>query len=322
MDYRALGNSGLSVSRLCLGCMSFGSPMWRPWILSEDESMPIIRAAIEAGVNFFDTANIYSNGASEIVLGNAIRRYSRRADVFVMTKVGLPLPGRDNIAPLSKLAIAASLDESLNRLGTDYVDAYLLHRFDYSTPLEETLEALDSARSEGKVRAVGASSMYASQFSQMLSSSDRLGFCRHSIMQLQYNLVYREEEREMVPLCQSEDVGIVAWAPLARGFLGRARSSSSRRFENDTLTPEIHNGSADALIRDAVKDIADERAISPAEVALAWVLQKPWIASASIGVTHSEQLTAALKATTTPLSTEEMRRLEAPYIARPILDHR
>lgn len=321
MEYRTFGTSNIKVSRLCLGCMSFGFPTWRPWVLEEHSSDAIFRKSVELGINFFDTANIYSDGESERILGRAIKKYLNRSDTIISSKVGIPTNNNDR--PLSRDSLRHSIDTTLKNLGTDYVDIYLIHRFDYNTPIEETLEELNAIVAAGKVRTIGASSMYAWQFSKLLFLSDKCKYQRPSMMQLQYSLVYREEEREMIPLCASEAVNVVSWAPLARGFLARnPKANITLRMADDRVTPALHNTIADVCIREVISEIATERQVPPATIALSWVLQNPLITSAVIGASNANQVGEADLAISTILSDDEVNRLAKQYVPRAVLDHK
>lgn len=325
MEQVRLGNTGLKVSRLCLGCMTYGSPKWRPWVLDEEQSKPFFKTAIEKGITFFDTANVYSIGASEEVTGKWLREFARREEIVVATKVNGPMGPGPNEKGLSRKSILAQIDASLKRLGMDYVDLYQIHRFDYETPIEETLEALNDVVRAGKARYIGASSMYAWQFAKMLSVSDRNGWARFVSMQPQLNLVYREEQREMLPLCLNEGIGVIPWSPLARGFLagGRAapKEGNTERARTDEFSPRLYYRDADFQVVDAVSDIAKARGLTNMQVALAWVLRQPAVTAPIIGASklgHLEEAVAALEVT---LSDEEAKALEAPYQPKPVLDH-
>ncbi|MFO7320510.1 MAG: aldo/keto reductase [Chloroflexota bacterium] len=324
MEYVRLGNTGLKVSRLCLGMMSYGSSAWREWVLDEEESRPFIRRALEAGINFFDTADMYSNGMSEEVTGRALREFARREDVIIATKVYNPMGPGPNDRGLSRKHIMDAIDASLRRLGTDYVDLYQIHRFDYETPIEETLEALNDVVRAGKARYIGASSMYAWQFAKMLYTSEKHGWARFVSMQNHYNLVYREEEREMIPLCIDQGIGIIPWSPLARGFLAGNRTrekNETTRARTDQYAHHLYYSDADFDVVDAVKEVANERGVKPAQIALAWLLHKPGVTSPIIGATKMHQLDELIAALDIKLSEEEIARLEAPYVPHEIRDH-
>ena len=325
MEFVRLGKTGLKVSRLCLGCMTYGARSWRPWILEMDEARPFFQTAIEKGINFFDTANVYSLGESEHVTGRWLKEFARREDVVIATKVNLPMGKGPNDKGLSRKHIMDQIDASLQRLGTDYVDLYQIHRFDYETPIEETLEALNDVVKAGKARYIGASSMYAWQFAKMLAVSEAHGWVRFSSMQPQYNLVYREEEREMLPLCQAEGIGVIPWSPLARGFLagGRAKpgEGNTERARTDEFAPRLYYRDADFAVVDAVEQIAGARGVSNTQVALAWVLKNPAITAPIVGASKLHHLQEALAATEITLSEDEVKALEAPYQPKPVLDH-
>lgn len=318
MDYVKLGRTGLDVSRLCLGCMSYGVPDrgTHAWTLPEDESRPFIRKAVEAGINFFDTANTYSDGSSEEIVGRALKDFARRDEIVLATKVYMRMQPGPNGGGLSRKAIFAEIDASLRRLGTDYVDLYQIHRFDYGTPMEETLEALNDVVRAGKVRYIGASSMYAWQFGKMLSISERNGWARFVTMQNHLNLLYREEEREMLPLCQAEGIGVIPWSPLARGRLTRNWSEASKRSETDKVIPSLYSRTeeADRAVVEAVAEVAAKRGVPRAQVALAWVAQKQAVSAPIIGATKEHHLDDAIAALSLELSEEEIAALEAPYV--------
>ena len=314
MDYTRLGSTGMQVSRICLGCMSFGEPErgGHPWSLGEQMARPIIRQALEAGITFFDTANVYSDGSSEEIVGQALADFARRDDVVLATKVhGRMRPG-PNGAGLSRKAIMAEIDNSLRRLGTDFVDLYQIHRFDHATPIEETLEALHDVVKAGKARYIGASSMFAWEFSKMLNTSDRHGWARFVTMQDHYNLLYREEEREMLPLCWDEGIGVIPWSPLARGRLTRDWDVQTERSRTDEFGKRLYMED-DRRIVQAVANVAEKRGVSRAQVALAWLLSKPVVSAPIVGVTRSEQLDDALDALSVELTAEEIEQLEEPY---------
>lgn len=318
MEYVNLGRTGLEVSRLCLGCMSYGEPQRgrHPWTVGEEVSRPFLKRALDAGINFFDTANVYSDGSSEEILGRAILDYADRDEVVIATKVyGRVRPG-PNGAGLSRKAILAEIDRSLARLGTDYVDLYQTHRWDDLTPLEETLEALHDVVRMGKARYIGASSMYAWQFAKALYTADLHGWTRFVSMQPHLNLIFREEEREMLPLCQAEGVGVIPWSPLARGKLTRAWEESSARSETDTQMRILYSQTEDAdrRVHEALTGVAEARGVPRAQVALAWVLQRPGVTAPIIGATKLHHLEDALAALTLELLEDEVAQLEAPYI--------
>jgi aryl-alcohol dehydrogenase-like predicted oxidoreductase len=325
MQQIRLGTTGLKVSRLCLGCMTYGSPKWRSWVLDEAQSKPFFQTAIEKGITFFDTANVYSLGASEEVTGKWLREFARREEIVVATKVNGPMGQGANEKGLSRKAIMAQIDASLRRLGMDYVDLYQIHRFDYETPIEETLEALNDVVKAGKARYIGASSMYAWQFARMLSVSEQNGWARFVSMQPQYNLVYREEEREMLPLCRAEGIGVIPWSPLARGFLagGRAapKEGNTERARTDEFSPRLYYRHADFQVVEAVSGLAKARGLSNMQVALAWVLRNGAVTAPIIGASKLGHLEEAVSALDVQLSDEEAKALEAPYQPKPVLDH-
>jgi 1-deoxyxylulose-5-phosphate synthase len=315
MEYTRLGNTGLEVSRLCLGMMSFGDPTRgnHPWSLPEEDSRRLIEKAIAAGITFFDTANVYSDGSSEEITGRAIRDFTDRDDVVLATKVrGRMRPG-PNGAGLSRKAILRELEDSLRRLGTDYVDLYQIHRWDPHTPIEETLEALDSAVRSGKVRYLGASSMWAWQFSKALYLAGEHGWHRFVSMQDHYNLLNREEEREMHPLCADQGIGVIPWSPLARGRLTRDWDESTTRSETDAFGSKLYDESGDRAVVERVAEVAAERGVPRAQVALAWVLAKPVVTAPIVGVTKDAHLDDAVAAVDLQLTDEEIARLEEPY---------
>lgn len=322
MDYVNLGGTGLKVSRLCLGMMTYGDPAWRSWVLTEEAGRPFVQRALEAGINFFDTADMYSLGASEEILGRAVRDFSRRDDVVIATKVFHPMSDRPNDRGLSRKHILASIDASLRRLGTDYIDLYQIHRWDSETPLDETLLALDDVVRAGKARYIGASSMWAWQFATALHMAERYGWTRFVSMQNHYNLVYREEEREMLPLCRAEGIGVIPWSPLARGFLAGNRRAADRgdteRARTDDFAHRLYYADSDFRIVDHVVAIAEERGVSPAQVALAWVIQQPGVTAPIVGASKMPQLDEAIAALDITLSSEERRRLEEPYEPHPV----
>ena len=325
MQYVNLGRSGLKVSRLCLGMMSYGSPRWREWVLTEEEGRPFIQRALELGINFFDTANMYSFGASEEILGRAMKDWARRDEVVIATKVFYPMGDKPNQGGLSRKHIMAAIDASLRRLQMDYVDLYQIHRFDPDTPIEETLEALHDVVKAGKARYLGASSMYAWQFSEMLHTADRHGWVRFVSMQPHYNLIYREEEREMIPLCSAEGIGVIPWSPLARGFLAGNRSpgggGETTRARTDGFAAEMYYQEADFAVADRAAEFAKTRSVSPAQIALAWVLHKPGITAPIVGATKMYQLEEAVAALDVELSADEIKALEEPYVPHPVLGH-
>jgi aryl-alcohol dehydrogenase-like predicted oxidoreductase len=329
MDFVALGNSGLKVSRLCLGCMSYGSSKARPWILDEEAAQPFFQQAIEAGINFFDTADLYSQGKSEELLGQALKKFGiRREEVVIATKVFYPTGTTPNEQGTSKKHVRHAIDASLKRLGVDYVDLYQIHRYDPSTPMEETLEGLSDVIKQGKALYIGASSMYAWEFAKFLSVADANSLPRFISMQNHYNLVYREEEREMIPLCREKKIGVIPWSPLARGFLAgnRPRSEEAKpgegettRGKTDATAQRFYYQESHYQVVDRVTDIAKRRSVSNAQVALAWMLHKPGITSPIIGATKRHHLEEAVKALDLHLSEDEINYLEAPYQPHPVL---
>lgn len=315
MNTLKFGHSDLQVSQLCLGCMTYGEPERgnHPWTLPEASSRPLIRQALDAGINFFDTANSYSDGSSEEIVGRALRDYARREEVVVATKVFFPM---SNISRgLSRKNILQSIDDSLNRLGMEYVDLLHIHRWDYETPLEETLEALHDVVKAGKARYIGASSMFAWQFSKALYTADLHGWTRFISMQDQYNLIQREEEREMHPLCQAEGIAVMPWSPLARGRLTRAWGENTARSASDEYGKTLYNSAEenDALIAQRVAELAEQKGVSRAQIALAWMLHKPAVTTPIIGASRAEQLADLVKAVEVSLSEEEMASLESIY---------
>ncbi|MGK6326916.1 aldo/keto reductase [Erwinia sp. DT-104] len=310
-----LGNTDLTVSRLCLGCMTYGEPDRgrHAWTLPEESSRPLIKQALDAGINFFDTANSYSDGSSEEIVGRALKDYARREDIVLATKVYFPM---SNLAGgLSRASIMQSIDDSLTRLGTDYVDLLQIHRWDYNTPLEETLEALHDVVKAGKARYIGASSMYAWQFAKALYTADRHGWTRFVSMQDQYNLIQREEEREMHPLCQAENIAVLPWSPLARGRLTRPWGETTARTASDEYGSTLYARSEenDGVIAQRVAAIAEARGVSRAQIALAWLLAKPVVTSPIIGASRAEQLADLVKAVDIELTQEEIAELESVY---------
>lgn len=323
MRFTSLGTTGLSVSRLCLGCMSYGASAWRPWVLDEDAARPFFRRAIEAGINFFDTADMYSLGVSEEVTGRALRDYGRPDELVIATKVFFPLSDRPNMGGLSRKHIVQGCEASLRRLGVETIDLYQIHRFDPVVPIEETLAALDHLVHSGKVRYIGASSGFAWQFAQALSASERHGWARFVSMQNHYNLLYREEEREMIPLCAKTGVGLMPWSPLARGLLAGARRGvtdreSTVRAATDSYGHGLYDDQVNWDIVDAVRRVADGRGVPMAQIALAWLLSRPQVAAPIVGATKLPQLEDALGAVSLELSAEEVALLEAPYRPQPV----
>jgi aryl-alcohol dehydrogenase-like predicted oxidoreductase len=322
MQYVNLGSAGLKVSRICLGTMTYGSSQWRPWVLDEEASWPLIRQALESGINFFDTADMYSLGASEEVLGRALKEFGPDRDkVVIATKVFYPMGDDPNARGLSRKHILSAIDGSLRRLGTDYVDLYQIHRFDAETPIEETLEALHDVVRAGKARYLGASSMPAWQFAKLLYTADANGWTRFITMQNHYNLLYREEEREMIPLCLDQGIGVLPWSPLARGLLAGKRRSKTIRAETDTYGHQLYGeqiNNADARVIDSLEALASESGMPPARMALAWLLQKPGVIAPIVGVSKPGQLDDALAALEIRLPEETATRLEEPYLPHPV----
>ncbi|MGH3739002.1 MAG: aldo/keto reductase [Micromonosporaceae bacterium] len=328
MRYERLGSSGLTVSRICLGMMSYGdpgSPGSRPWMLREEDAEPLVRQAVEAGVTFFDTADMYSDGVSEQVTGRLLSKlFTRRDDYVLATKVFFPMGPGANDRGLSRKHILAGIDASLRRLGTDYVDLYQIHRWDNETPIEETMAALHEVVQAGKARYLGASSMYAWQFAKAQHVAQTAGWTRFVSMQNHYNLVYREEEREMIPLCLDQGVGVIPWSPLARGLLAGNRARGGQRHtvraDTDKLADRLYDDN-DFEVVDVVRDLAADRNLPPAQIALAWLLQQPAVAAPIVGATKPHHLNDAITALDVPLSEPERARLESPYRPHPILGH-
>ena len=322
MEYINLGRTGTQVSRICLGCMTYGSKKWREWVLEEEEGRPFIKRALELGINFFDTADMYSLGVSEQILGRALKDFGPSRDKLVIaTKVFFPLGDDPNQKGLSRKHIMHAINESLRRLGTDYVDLYQIHRFDYNTPIEETMEALHDVVKAGKALYIGASSMYAWQFARMLYTADRLGLTRFVTMQNHYNLIYREEEREMAPLCAAENVGMLPWSPLARGLLAGSRKAQTLRARADDYAHKLYTREADNLVIECVAEVAKERGVPPAQVALAWLLHKPGVTAPIIGASKPHHLEDAVAAVGLKLSKAEIEKLESVYVPHPVLGH-
>lgn len=325
MEYVNLGQSGLKVSRICLGMMTYGTPEWREWVLNEEQGRPFIQRALEAGVNFFDTADMYSRGVSEEITGRALGDFARRDEVVIATKVYFPSGEGPNQRGLSRVHIMSAIDASLKRLGIDYVDLYQIHRWDSTTPIEETLEALHDVVKSGKARYIGASSMYAWQFTKALYLADLHGWTRFVSMQNHYNLVYREEEREMMALCQSEGVGVVPWSPLARGFLAGNRKrdefGDTTRAKTDDFAQSMYYREYDFQIVERVVALAQRLGVEPAQVALAWLLHKPGVTAPIIGASKMHQLDQAIGALDVELSFEDMQYLEELYQPHPVLGY-
>ena len=326
MQYTNLGKTGLKVSRLCLGMMSYGSKTWREWILTEEEAKPFMRRALEAGIDFFDTADVYSLGESEKVTGNLLRHFGvKRENVVIATKVNGQMSDDINDKGLSRKHILDSIDKSLQRLQMDYVDLYQIHRWDYETPIEETMEALNDVVRAGKARYIGASSMFVWQFSKAQYTAQRRGWTRFVSMQNHYNLVYREEEREMIPLCIDQGVGLIPWSPMARGFFAKNRArgggGETARAKTDPFANQLYFREEDFTVAGIANEIAEARGVTGSQGALSWMLNKPHIASPIIGATKMEHLEQAISALEIKLSDEEVRRLEEPYKPHPILGH-
>jgi aryl-alcohol dehydrogenase (NADP+) len=326
METTRLGKTGLKVSRICLGCMTYGSPNWRDWVLGEEDSRPIIKKALESGINFFDTADVYSVGRSEEIVGKALKDFAQRDKVVLATKVCGVMSDDVNDRGLSRKHIMASIDNSLRRLQTDFVDLYQIHRFDPTTPIEETIEALDDVVKSGKARYIGASSMYAWQFAKYLHTQDKVGATKFVSMQNFYNLVYREEEREMLPLCRDAGIGAIPWSPLARGFLAGNRSrdgeAQTTRAKSDAniLTANAFLES-DYAIRDRVNDLAKEKGVTGAQVALAWLLHQPVVSAPIVGASKMKHLEDAIAAVNVKLTDDEAKALAKGYQTRRILGH-
>jgi aryl-alcohol dehydrogenase-like predicted oxidoreductase len=321
MQYTTLGTTGLTVSRICLGCMSYGNPKWRPWVLDETAAQPFFRFAVDNGINFFDTANMYSLGVSEEVTGRALRAMANLRETVIATKVFYPMNDRPNMGGLSRKHIVQSCEDSLRRLGIDAIDLYQIHRFDPTTPIDETLAALDHLVHSGKVRYLGASSGYAWQIMRALSVSERNGWARFVSLQPQYNLLYREEERETIPLCHEEGLGIIPWSPLARGLLTRPRDKSkgaTTRSVNDPYADRLY-AAADWGIVDVVERVANDRGVPMAQVSLAWLLSKRDVTAPIIGATKLTHLEDALGALDITLSASEIEALEAPYTPKAVV---
>ncbi|SET22610.1 aldo/keto reductase [Paenibacillus sp. NFR01] len=323
MEYVKLGSTGLEVSRLCMGCMSFGvAERWvHPWVLDEQNSRPLIQKALEAGINFFDTANVYSDGTSEEIVGRALKDMARREEVVIATKVFFRMHEGPNGAGLSRKAIMNEIDNSLKRLGTDYVDLYQIHRWDYETPIEETMEALHDVVKAGKVRYIGASAMYAWQFLKANHVAEQNGWTRFVSMQNHYNLLYREDEREMLPLCKAEGIGVIPYSPLASGRLTRDWSESTLRSETDQVQKSKYDPTAEAdrVIAERVAALAERRGVPRAQIALAWLLHKSPVTSPIIGVTKMRHLEDGVAALAVKLSAEELAYLEEPYVPHPVV---
>ncbi|TYB48615.1 aldo/keto reductase [Actinomadura chibensis] len=325
MEQVRLGTTGTRVSRVCLGMMSYGDPAVRPWTLDEDGAEPLVRRAVEGGVTFFDTADVYSNGVSEEITGRLLPKFFPRRDDYVLaTKVCLPMGDGPNDRGLSRKHILASIDDSLRRLGTDHVDLYQIHRWDYETPIEETMEALHDVVKSGKARYIGASSMYAWQFAKAQHVAESHGWTKFVTMQNHYNLIYREEEREMVPLCIDQGVGLIPWSPLARGMLAGNRERGGERktvrSQTDAYGETLYTDD-DFDVVDAVREVASERGVPPARVALAWLLGRPGVTAPIVGATKLTHVEDAVAAADLELDEKEVERLEAPYRPHPVRGH-
>ncbi len=325
MHYANLGSTGLRVSRICLGMMSFGNASDRPWVLDEDHAEPIVRAAVEGGITFFDTADTYSGGASEVATGRLLPKFLSRDELVVATKVFMPMTPGENGAGLSRKHILSGIDASLARLDMDYVDLYQIHRWDPRTPIEETMEALHDVVRAGKARYIGASSMFAWQFAKAQHAADLHHWTRFVSMQPHYNLIYREEEREMIPQCIDLGVGVIPWSPLARGVLAgnrdRAGARRTTRSDTDSFTDYLYSQPTDFDVVERVADVAAERGVPPAQIALAWLLQRPGVTAPIVGATEPGHLADVLAAEELELSDEEVKRLEDPYVPHPVLGH-
>jgi aryl-alcohol dehydrogenase-like predicted oxidoreductase len=324
MEYVRFGSTGMKVSRICLGCMSYGGPTERwPWAIDEEHSRPFIKRALELGINFFDTANVYSNGRSEEILGKALRDYTSRDEVVIATKVYSEMGPGPNDRGLSRKHILSAIDASLKRLGTDYVDLYQIHRWDYETPIEETMDALNDVVRSGKARYLGASSMFAWRFAKSLFISDLHGWTRFVSMQPHYNLVYREEEREILPLCQDQKIAVIPWSPLARGLLTRKPSkerNETLRAQTDAFGKRLYSDE-DLMIVQRVNDVAEARGLPMAQIALAWMLSKSIITAPIIGATKLQHLDDAVAAVSVQLNPEEIQHLQEAYHPHPVLGH-
>ena len=326
LEYVRLGNTGLEVSRICLGCMSYGVPERgnHAWVLDEEHSRPFIKRALELGINFFDTANVYSDGTSEEIVGRALKDYARRDEIVLATKVNGRMHRGPNGAGLSRKAIMSEIDNSLRRLGTDYVDLYQIHRWDYNVPIEETMEALHDVVKAGKARYIGASSMYAWQFLKALNVAEKHGWTRFISMQDYLNLLYREEEREMIPLCIEEKIGLIPWSPLARGRLTRDWDETTARSETDEFGKTLYaeTAEADKMVVDAVAAVSEKRGVSRAQIALAWVLQKKPVTAPIVGATKMHHLEDAVAALSVVLTPDEIKTLEASYVPHRVMGFR
>lgn len=325
MEYVNLGKTGLKVSRLCLGMMTYGTTQWRDWVLDEEAARPFVKRALEAGINFFDTADIYSIGVSEEITGRALKDFAKRDEVVIATKVYNPMSDKPNDRGLSRKHIMDGIDASLRRLGTDYVDLYQIHRWDYETPIEETMEALHDVVKSGKARYIGASSMYTWQFIQAQHTAELNGWTQFVAMQNHYNLIYREEEREMIPYCITTGVGLIPWSPLARGFLAgnrtREKGGETTRSKSDGFAHQMYYRDDDFAVLDCVTAMAEQYGCKSAQIALAWMLRKPGITSPIIGASKMPHLDEALAALDIQLTEDDIKSLEAPYQPHPVLGH-
>jgi 1-deoxyxylulose-5-phosphate synthase len=325
MKYVNLGATGLRVSRVCLGMMGFGNDSDRPWVIDEEAADPIVRAAVDGGVNFFDTADTYSNGASEVATGRLVGKYLSRDEAVIATKVFMPMTPGENGGGLSRKHVLSAIDASLRRLGLDYVDLYQIHRWDPRVPIEETMEALHDVVRAGKARYIGASSMFAWQFAKAQHTAERHDWSRFVSMQNHYNLIYREEEREMIPQCVDQGVGVIPWSPLARGLLAGTRSREGEkrttRSETDPFTDYLYSQPTDFDVVDRVAEVAAERGVPSAQIALAWLLHRPGVTAPIVGSTKLRHLEDALAAEDLELGDKEMERLEEPYVPHPVLGH-
>jgi 1-deoxyxylulose-5-phosphate synthase len=324
MKFTQLGRSGLTVSRICLGCMTYGTPKWRPWVLDEVDSRPFFKKALDLGINFFDTADMYSMGVSEEVTGRALREMANMDEIVLATKVHFPMGDGPNMGGISRKHIVQACEASLRRLGVDTIDLYQIHRFKSTVPIEETLGALDHLVTQGKVRYIGASSGYAWQMARALSISESRGWARFISMQNHYNLVYREEEREMIPLCLEEGIGVIPWSPLARGRLARTTpspASGTTRADSDTYAVDLYDSPSDQPVVDAVRKVATELGVARSEVALAWLLQTPAVSAPIVGATKIEHLESAVRSLDVVLTEQHVRALEDPYQPHAVKGH-